>query len=179
MQLVESNPSSTRRRQRVMLLVGVITLLALGGCNLERTHVAHSSESEQRQAEVAERGAQVMPFDLNLTTHQFTTTPDGGVQAVVANNRSDTKQIQLIRDHLQKEAEKFAAGDFSDPATIHGEDMPGLAQLQAGSDRINVKYELLPNGARLIYSTTDPALVAALHKWFEAQRSDHHADMQH
>jgi hypothetical protein len=178
MQPVESNPSSTRR-QRVMLLVGVITLLALGGGYLMHTHIAHSQTIEQRRAEVAERGAQVMPSDLNLTTHKFTSVPDGGVQTVVANDPSDTTQIQLIRDHLQKEAEKFAAGDFSDPATIHGEDMPGLAQLQAGSDRINVKYELLQNGARLIYSTTDPALVATLHKWFEAQRSDHHAGMQH
>jgi hypothetical protein len=38
----------------------------------------------QRQADVAQRGAQVMPFDLSATKHVFTKTADGGVQRVIA-----------------------------------------------------------------------------------------------
>ena len=39
----------------------------------------------------------------------------------------------------------------------------------------------LPDGARLTFSTDDPDLVNALHRWAEAQTTDHgeHADNAH
>jgi hypothetical protein len=114
-----------------------------------------------------------MPFDLDTTTHLFLPRADGGVQQVTADNASDTEQIALIRMHLQAEASKFQLGDFSDPTTIHGQDMPGVAQLQAGYERIAVVYTELSNGAELRYTTGDPTLVAALHAWFASQTSDH------
>jgi hypothetical protein len=126
-----------------------------------------------RQAEIAARGAQVMPFDLDATTHLFQPSADGGIQQVTADKAGDTEQIALIRAHLQAEASKFQRGDFSDPTTIHGQDMPGVAQLQAGYARITVRYAELSNGAQLQYSTDDPVLIAALHAWFAAQTSDH------
>ena len=42
-----------------------------------------------RQADVAGRGADVMPFDLKATTHVFTKTAHGGVQRVVAKSATD------------------------------------------------------------------------------------------
>jgi len=115
----------------------------------------------------------VMPFDLNATTHTFTTTPDGGVEQVVANDPADTTNTAAIRAHLRDEAGKFSAGDYSDPARIHGADMPGLAEVAAGALRIGVRYDPVPAGARITYSATDPTLVNALHIWFGAQTSDH------
>ncbi|MDT0344010.1 aspartate carbamoyltransferase [Streptomyces litchfieldiae] len=134
-----------------------------------------------RQPEVAERGREVMPFDLEETTHHFTPTPTGGVQDVVANRPGDAGQIDLIRAHLREEAAAFGRGDFGDPARIHGPDMPGLAELEAGHDQFEVRYEERTDGATLFYETEDPALVDALHDWFEAQLSDHgsHAGSGH
>jgi hypothetical protein len=126
-----------------------------------------------RQSEVAARGAQVMSFDLTRTSHTFTDLADGGRESVVANDPSDAQQVALIRMHLQSEAQKFSSGNFSDPAEIHGNDMPGLAQLQAGYTSIQFQYEALPNGAAITYRTANPALVQAIHTWFAAQRSDH------
>jgi len=51
----------------------------------------------------------------------------GGLQAVTVKDPSNSTQMALIQAHLQEEAEKFRQGDFSDPATIHGGHMPGLA----------------------------------------------------
>ncbi len=129
--------------------------------------------AEQRQAAIAQRGAQVMPFDLEQTTHYFEPTNAGGIQQVTANDPNDQEQIQLVRAHLQEEVAKFTQGNFSDPAAIHGADMPGLATLRAGAERIQVQYTELPNGGQITYTTADPALVQALHQWFEAQLSDH------
>jgi hypothetical protein len=129
-----------------------------------------------RQAQIHESGAQVMPFDLNKTTHIFTMTQTGGVQQVIAKHAGDAAQIALIRQHLQQEATQFRAGDFSDPAGLHGEAMPGLSELKAGATRIRVEYVALPNGAQLTYTSNDPQLITALHQWFGAQLSDHAHD---
>lgn len=153
--------------------LALIAVLALVGA----AYALGSRAGESRQEAVAERGSGVMPFDLERTTHTFTDLANGGREMVTSDD-GDAQQVALIRSHLQEETRKFAAGDFSDPAATHGDGMPGLAQLRAGASRIGFRYEELPNGAAIDYRTTDAALVAALHEWFAAQRSDHgrHAD---
>lgn len=126
-----------------------------------------------RQDEVARKGAAVMPFDLTLTTHYFDDTATGGVQRVTAHDPHDQRQVALIRSHLAHEATRFGRGDFSDPAKIHGKDMPGLKTLATAGDKLQVSYRTLPTGASLTYSSRDTAVIAAIHAWFAAQRSDH------
>ena len=130
-----------------------------------------------RVAEVARRGAEVMPFDLQATLHVFTETGDGGVQRVVARNRGDAVQAQLVRQHLQQLRGQFLRGDFSGPEHIHGAGMPGLAALKAAAPgSMAIAYREIPDGAELVYRAQDPALVGALHQWFTAQVSDHGPD---
>jgi hypothetical protein len=129
-----------------------------------------------RQAMVHEQGSAVMPFDLNQTTHVFKTTATGGVETVIAKDAADREQIALIQQHLQHEAMQFRAGDFGDPATIHGATMPGLAELTAGAANITFSYAAIPNGAQISYETSDPRMVDALHRWFAAQLADHGHD---
>jgi hypothetical protein len=135
----------------------------------------------QRQAEVAERGAQVMPFDLDATTHTFTKTDAGGVQTVVVEDPTDASQIELIREHLREERDNFSRGDFSDPALIHGHDMEGVVELQAGYRDITIDYLDRPDGAQLTYRTARSDLVKAIHAWFDRQLMDHgpHASAGH
>ncbi len=130
--------------------------------------------SEERLDEVAGRGARVMPFSLEQTTHVFSKTDQGGVQQVIARDDGDNAQIVLIREHLSKIARDFRQGNFSDPARIHGDEMPGLAELRSAQPgQIEVTYKELPNGAEIDYSAHDAKLVAAVHAWFDAQLSDH------
>jgi hypothetical protein len=136
--------------------------------------------SPSRQEEVAAKGAKIMPFDLEQTMHHFQPLENGGLQTVTVKDPANSTQIALIQAHLKEEAEKFHRGDFSDPAKIHGENMPGLAVLQTGAQNIDVQYTAIPNGAQIQYSTKDPTLVMALHQWFAAQRADHgHHAVQH
>ena len=121
-------------------------------------------------------GSQVMPFDLSKTQHIFQMTESGGVQQVIARDSNDAEQVALIRQHLQHEAMRFSAGDFSDPTALHGADMPGIKELAAGSAQVRVEYSDLPNGAQLSFSTRDLHLITAIHRWFGAQLSDHGAD---
>ena len=142
-------------------------------------HAAHMKmmEQMQRQAEVAGRGKDVMPFDLSATTHIFTKTAQGGAQQVVAKDSADAAQVNLARGHLQEIRQQFLKGDFSGPSHIHGQDMPGLAELRdAKPGQIAIDYKDVKGGGQLTYKTPDASLVAALHKWFDAQLSDHGKD---
>jgi hypothetical protein len=142
-------------------------------------HAAHMKMMEQsrRQAMVAERGKDVMPFSLAATTHIFTKSAEGGVQQVIARKATDAVQVNLARSHLQEIREQFLKGDFSGPSHIHGQDMPGLAELrQARPGQIAITYKDVKAGGQLTYKTADATLVAALHRWFDAQLSDHGKD---
>jgi hypothetical protein len=158
--------------RRTTVLLAAATVIAGGAI----AGVALGGEDQTRQGAVAERGAKVMPFSLDATTHVFDAAATGGTQRVVADDPRDREQIRLIREHLREEAKAFQRGDFADPASIHGQDMPGLADLRAGYERIRVRYRELPDGAEIEYRTTDASLAAAIRDWFDAQLRDHGAD---
>lgn len=156
-------------RQRFLTLLALAAAAALAA--------PAGAADAQRQAEVARRGPDVMPFSLKATQHVFTKTPDGGVQKVVARQASDAEQVRLVRAHLRDIRTQFLQGDFSGPAHIHGKEMPGLAQLQAARPgQIAIDYKDVAGGAELDYRTSDARLVQALHRWFDAQVSDHGPD---
>jgi hypothetical protein len=167
----------------------LLTVLAVAGCaqthapmsvdHARMDHAAHMEAMGQtrREAEVARRGRDVMPFSLTATTHVFTKAAQGGVQQVLAKDPADSVQVNLIRQHLREIRTQFLRGDFSGPAHIHGSAMPGLHQLQAARPgQIAINYRDLPAGAELSYTTSDAHLVQALHQWFDAQLSDHGKD---
>ena len=133
------------------------------------------ASAQTRQQIIRQRSTHVMPFSMDATMHQFEPTNYGGFMAVTVHS-SDAQQLALVRAHLKKEAAAFARGNYSDPAYIHGKNMPGLASLSAGAKRISVQYMALPQGASIAFRTADAALITALHRWFAAQVSDHGHD---
>ena len=155
------------RRRWPALIAG----LALAGVGL-----ATAAEDEPREDEVRDRGAQVMPFSLDKTLHVFRTTSRGGVQRVVARKPTYRRQVRLVRRHLRGEARAFAAGDFDDPSSIHGEEMPGLATLRRHDGALKVRYRDIPLGGRITFRTRSFRVLHALHEWFGAQLADHGDD---
>lgn len=192
-------PQNQQRRRSVWLVIGavtVVTVIGLAALSLSgrlndqtaATPAAHQDGMvhtagmehdpamdhlmDERQQEVAERGSIVMPFDLERTTHVFSKTEEGGLQQVVSDD-GDPAQIALIQAHLQEEALRFQQGDFSDPAQIHGDNMPGLALLRSEYGQVEVVYTPLAEGAQISYLAEAPEVIAAIHAWFDAQLSDH------
>lgn len=148
--------------------------VCLGAIPLLLLTLSAGAVTPERVEEVARRGAQVMPFDLEQTRHIFTKQEEGGLQQVVVKDPANQIQIDLIRQHLSKIAAEFARGDFSGPAKIHGESMPGLDELRnAQPGKLRVHYRELANGAEIDYTSGDPEFVRAVHRWFDAQLSEH------
>ncbi|MDB5854779.1 MAG: hypothetical protein JWR22_2820 [Herminiimonas sp.] len=56
-------------------ILAAATIIFIGG--IPR---ASQGADPKRQAQVAERGKDVMPFNVEETTHIFTTTPSGGLE---------------------------------------------------------------------------------------------------
>jgi hypothetical protein len=192
-------PQNQRRQRSLWLVIGAVTVIAVIGIAalylsgrlngptavtpaVHEDGMAHTAGMEhdpamdhlmnERQQEVAERGSEVMPFDLERTTHVFSKTEDGGLQQVRSDD-GDPEQIALIQAHLEEEALRFQQADFDDPAHIHGDDMPGLALLRAGYEQVEVVYAPLTDGAQISYQAETPELIAAIHAWFDAQLADH------
>lgn len=163
------SPESAMNRVLRCICLGwfVLSPIFLGGTPAIAQTVQHH---------VHEMSHHVMPFDLTQTLHIFRMTELGGTQRVVAKRSEAKEQIALIRQHLQREAESFQRGDYSDPALLHGTDMPGLKELQRGASQIKVTYAETPEGAEITFQTTDLHLLTALHRWFGAQLSEHGAD---
>lgn len=152
-----------------------VGLLAAGATAGGQEH-EKAGQHVSRQTMIHERGSLVMPFDLDKTLHVFKRTEEGGVQQVRAKDPDDRGQIRLIRKHLRNEAQRFARGDFRDPATLHGQDMPGLQVLERSTGALEVNYKDLADGAEISYKTRDPEVLEAVHQWFGAQLHDHGAD---
>ena len=158
----------TARVSLALVVSGALVMVLLSGCA--------TSAPEEKQAMVHEMGQQVMPFDLKKTQHIFEMTESGGIQQVISRDPKDTEQIALIRQHLQHEAMRFMEGDFSDPTSLHGSDMPGVKELSENTAQVKVMYSDLTNGGQITFTTGDLRLITAIHRWFGAQLSDHGAD---
>lgn len=145
-----------------------IVLYTVLGCTI--------ASAQTTQEHVHHMGHNVMPFDLSKTTHVFQMTESGGVERVIIKAASAKDQVTMIQQHLKHESAAFQRGDYSDPASLHGENMPGLKELQAGASQIQVSYSPLPTGAEITFTTKDIKLLTAIHRWFGAQLSEHGAD---
>lgn len=137
---------------------------------------ALDAPAETPQERVHRMSHHIMPFDMSKTIHIFKMTVSGGIQQVIVRDPNETDQVALIRQHLKHEAERFKRGDYSDPAKLHGSDMPGLDELEANSTAIEVTYSEIPAGGQISFKTDDLRLLTAIHRWFGAQLSEHGAD---
>jgi hypothetical protein len=146
----------------------------LAGTLLNIPAYATDTARDEHLNQIVKRGADVMPFDLEKTTHVFSKTKQGGIQQVIVKDSKNDEQIKLIRQHLLKISAEFKKGDFSNPAKIHGKDMPGLNVLRNTSSKdISFAYKELTNGAQINYTSKDIQIIKAIHQWFDAQLSDH------
>jgi uncharacterized lipoprotein YbaY len=124
------------------------------------------------------RGKMVMEVDQYTSVHKFDALPDGGRIELQAEP-NDTAGIAGIREHIHHIAMAFASGDFSAPAFVHMQDVPGTKVMAAKSDVITYQPRELPRGAELRITTSDPAALKAIHDFMAFQRDEHHAGGKH
>ncbi len=131
---------------------------------------SHDSAYAAMQA----RGKQAMGVDQYTSVHKFDSYPDGG-RIELQRDRDDSAGVAAIRAHIAEIASAFKRGDFSTPAFVHMQMVPGTKTMAAKRSLIAYEVHNLPRGAELRITTTDPEALKAIHEFMAFQRSDHHA----
>lgn len=144
----------------------LLCALALGA-----SIVPTPASAQGHHAGVMKRGAEVMGFDQQATTHHFRLLPTGGAIEVTANDQADAAGIAQIRAHLQHIATTFRDGNFSAPMLIHAQEPPGVAAMKRAGTGISYRYESIDRGGRVDLVTTDH--VEAVHEFLRFQITDH------
>lgn len=111
--------------------------------------------------------AVVPDLDPRTATLTLSKTADGGAEVVVARDADDVAEVERVRAFLREQVAQFQQGRYQDPAREHGMVMPGSRELEAGYAGVRVAYADLPAGGRITYVANGPALVDALHAWFD------------
>lgn len=143
-----------------ILLVSALTLAA-------------TQQTAHDHAQMNHRGAQVMGFDQDKTTHHFLLFEDGGAIDVSVKDAADKQNLDAIRAHLPHIAMKFGQGDFEAPALVHATDVPGTTELAGLKTKVSWKYVETDKGGRVDIVTTDPAALSAVHAFLKYQIEDH------
>lgn len=134
---------------------------------------AAAIQDHQHNAALNARGKQFMGFDQEATTHHFILTKDGGRIEVSAKSADDTKSPGEIRAHLGHIAQSFSFGDFSVPALVHDQKVPGVAKMKAAGAALTYVYEPTGRGAVIRISGSTPVAIAAVHEFLKFQIKDH------
>ena len=117
------------------------------------------------------RGARVMGFSQQTTTHHFRLTSDGGVIEVEANDAMDLAARDRIRMHL---ARSFSEGDFRDPMNVHNEVPPGAREMRRLQKQFQYTFENTERGGRVVICAASPEAIQAAHQFLIFQIREHH-----
>ncbi|MEO6213449.1 MAG: hypothetical protein ABIP65_07455 [Vicinamibacterales bacterium] len=137
------------------------------------SHSAVSLQARQHHAALNERGKQFMGFDQNATAHHFILTRAGGRIEVSVRAADDTKSAGEIRAHLGHLARLFTSGDFSGPAVVHDQKVPGVEKMKAAGAALTYTFEETERGGRLHIVGSTPGAIRAVHEFLKFQITDH------
>jgi hypothetical protein len=170
-----------RYRSAVPFVALGVALIASVGCD---SAPRPEPAADAGFAALQERGAEGMGVDQYASTHVFDALPDGG-RIEYQFDSDDPAGVAQIRSHLQEIRVAFEAGDFSIPAFVHDQEVPGTAVMAERREHIEYHYRELPRGGELRLVTQDPQALAAIRAFMAFQREDHraggvdHATMDH
>lgn len=105
--------------------------------------------------------------------HTFKSLKDGAAIELRAVDAKDTATIDAIRSHMRTIAEQFAANDFSTPQFVHGKTPEGIEEIERLHADITFKYESLPTGARVRFTTANAEALRAIHAFMRFQNIEH------
>lgn len=145
-----------------------------GATHSDSMHAAMHGGADPTFSALQERGKVAMGVDQYTSMHRFDDLPDGG-RIELQRDSEDPDGVHTVREHLRGIAAAFAAGDFSTPAFVHMQDVPGTRLMAERRTSIRYTFNELPRGGEVRITTTDPAALKAIHEFLALQRQDHRA----
>jgi hypothetical protein len=125
-------------------------------------------------AAMQDRGKKAMGVDQYTSSHTFDALPTCG-RIELVRDTNDSVGVAQIRAHIREIARAFANGDFTTPAFVHMQTVPGTATMREKRALISYEVRDVPRGAELLIRTKDLQALAAIHEFMAFQRGEHHA----
>jgi hypothetical protein len=147
------------------------TLLSLACVMLGAVSLAAQDSSF---AAMQQRGKVAMGVDQYSSIHHFDDLADGG-RIRLERDKDDAVGTRAIQTHLRGIAKAFSTGDFTTPAFVHMQNVPGSAGMAKQRAAIHYTVKTLPRGGELRITTIDTAALRAVHEFLAFQRGEHHA----
>src|SRR6185369_17537166 len=97
----------------------------------------------------------------------------------LVRDTDDSAGVAQIRRHLREIADAFSRGDFSTPAFVHMQSVPGTRVMAAKRAVITYEPRDLARGGELRIRTSDHEALHAIHEFMAFQRQEHHAPGAH
>ena len=157
----------------VLALLGLTPMVAARS-QAGHDHTAMHAGGDSAYQAMKARGRAAMGVDQERSTHRFTSLSDGG-RIELTSDGEDSGATAAIRRHFADIEKGFAAGDFSIPAMVHAQDVPGTNVMRAKASVITYRLHEVPRGAQLHIITRDKTALAAVHRFLRFQRTEHHA----
>jgi hypothetical protein len=162
------------RNPALLRSLAAITLIAACSRSQPDKVAATTTPVDTAFGAMQHRGGMAMGVDQYTSTHKFDVTPDGGT-VQLQRDTNDSLGVAQIRAHMKLIQHAFEAGDFSTPAFVHAQDMPGTAVMTKKRGAIKYAYADLPLGGEVRVTSSDPEAIKAIHDFMLAQRAEHHA----
>jgi hypothetical protein len=152
----------------------MLPLLLMFGTLTATTTATQQGTVQDPHAAMNQRGATVMGFDQDKTSHHFRLYEDGGAIEVSVKDAADAANRDAIRAHLPHIAMMFGEGNFDAPMMVHDSaHVPGTADMARLKATIAYKYVETPAGGRVDIVTTDAVALRAVHDFLKFQIADH------
>jgi len=132
-----------------------------------------SPDQDKRSEDVVKRGAHVMGFSHEATTHHFGLFKDGGEIVVHAKDPNDKASVEQIRTHLAHIAKMFSSGNFNAPMLIHATNPPGAATMTRLKEQIRYEFSETERGAPIRLVTISLGTTDTVHAFLLFQIVDH------
>jgi hypothetical protein len=144
----------------------VTTLLAFTNtsCPMHAQHMAAANAVDHRHDTFA--------FSHGSSKHTLRRR-DAGEAIELRATDGDVKTSAAIRSQLKEIAEAFRIGDFSTPKFVHEKMPDGVDTMLARQSSIQYRFEELPEGARVLITTSDKQALDAVHRFLRFQIEDH------
>lgn len=110
------------------------------------------------------------PFDAGKVRSGFTTAVNGGSIQMIAIDSTDAAMVSQIRTRLREAAKRFGSGDYQPPIFIDAQRRPDTESLKAVAAQITFAVEDVPGGGKMIIGSTDPAAIAVVQTFIQAQQ---------
>lgn len=108
---------------------------------------------------------------MDASTHHYMVLPNGVDMTMTATTPEDAATIAAIRQHMEQEALRFRAGDFSDDMQMLSADTQ--AQLLAKRDALTVTVVSDATGSTIQIRSDDTTVVTLLTTWATQMSAEH------